>query len=361
MDEFVRLGRAAFLTKYGFGRARDYFVRHPTAGVDCDSKAIAGAAHGHQWPAEGPLSAKDFSGGDATVARVLTGLGFEMVGVGGEWSELEAELIVTDYLNMLTLELTGQSYNKSARRRALLERLRGRSEGSIEFKHANISAVMVELGFPYLRGYKPRSHFQRDRLTRTVAAMLTRFPLLDEAALSAVERPALMPEPLDFASIKAEAPARQHRTEEAVPPSFVASPIRRDYLEREARNRSLGAAGEKFVVAYERWRLDRQGLGQLATQVEHVSATRGDGLGYDVLSFERDGRERFIEVKTTAFGETTPFFVSVNEARFARQETERFRLYRLFNFRIDPRFFELPGALEQHCHLDPSTYRASMR
>ena len=361
MDEFVRLGRAAFLTKYGFGRARDYFVRHPTAGVDCDSKAIAGVAYGHQWPAEGPLSAKDFSGGDATVARVLTELGFEMIGAGGEWSELEAELIVTDYLNMLTLELTGQSYNKSARRRALLERLRGRSEASIEFKHANISAVMIELGFPYLRGYKPRIHFQRDRLTSAVPAMLTRFPLLDEAALSAVERPALVPEPMDFSTIKAVAPARQHRAEEHAPSSFTASPIRRDYLEREARNRSLGAAGEKFVVDYERWRLARHGLDRLATQVEHVSATRGDGLGYDVLSFEHDGRERFIEVKTTAFGETTPFFVSANEARFARQEIERFRLYRLFNFRIDPRFFELPGALEQHCHLDPSTYRASMR
>jgi len=151
MDEFVRLGRAAFLTKYGFGRARDYFVRHPTAGFDCDSKAIAGAAYGHQWPAEGPLSAKDFSGRDATVARVLTRLGFEMVGAGGEWSELEVELIVVDYLNRLTLELTGQSDNQSTRFRSLKQRLPGKSGNVIAYEQARISAVLSDLGFPHLR------------------------------------------------------------------------------------------------------------------------------------------------------------------------------------------------------------------
>jgi hypothetical protein len=53
----------------------------------------------------------------------------------------------------------------------------------------------------------------------------------------------------------------------------------------------------------------------MADRVEHVSATRGDGFGYDVLSFEPDGRERFIEVKTTAFGAMVPFFVTRNELR----------------------------------------------
>lgn len=358
LDEFVQIGRTRFLERYGFGRARDYFVLHPATRALCDSKAIVGAAYGHQFPAEGPLGPADFSGGDATVATVLTALGFAMEGAAGDWSRDEVELIVGDYLQMLTLELTGQSYNKTARRRALLDRLNARSKGSIEFKHANISAVMVELGFPYLRGYKPRFHFQRDVLTEVVASQVQRYPLLDVAVMSAVERPALEPEPLDFAKVKSPAPARQHRTGEAVP--TYSAPVKRDYLEREARNRSLGKAGEKFVLNYERWRLIELGVGQLADKVQHVSETLGDGLGYDVLSFEPDGRERFVEVKTTAFGETTPFFVSSNEVRFARAQNERFRLYRLFDFRSAPRFFELAGAIEQHCHLDPATYRAAL-
>lgn len=38
--------------------------------------------------------------------------------------------------------------------------LNGRSPGAIEFKHANISAILIEIGFPYLDGYKPRGNYQ---------------------------------------------------------------------------------------------------------------------------------------------------------------------------------------------------------
>jgi hypothetical protein len=44
MGEFDRLGRDAFLAKYGFGGARAYFLVHE--GRRYDSKAIVGAAHG---------------------------------------------------------------------------------------------------------------------------------------------------------------------------------------------------------------------------------------------------------------------------------------------------------------------------
>jgi len=72
-----------------------------------------------------------------------------------------------------------------------------------------------------------------------------------------------------------------------------------------------------------------------------------------------DGQPRFIEVKTTTFGDRTPFFVSSNELAFSRQKANEFRLYRLFDFRAAPRMFELAGPVDQHCVLDPMTYRAS--
>lgn len=137
------------------------------------------------------------------------------------------------------------------------------------------------------------------------------------------------------------------------------APIQRDYAAREAQNRSLGQAGEVFALGFERWRLLQMGAGQLAEQVAHVSVTEGDGLGYDIRSFEADGRPRFIEVKTTSFGERTPFFVSANELRFAQDHAPQFRLYRLFDFRATPRLFELVGSIDQHCLLDAATYRAS--
>lgn len=70
--EFDSLGREAFLSKYGFGPARDYFLEHN--GRQYDSKAIVGSAHGHQTGT--PLRAGEFSGGDATVAARLAALGF---------------------------------------------------------------------------------------------------------------------------------------------------------------------------------------------------------------------------------------------------------------------------------------------
>jgi 5-methylcytosine-specific restriction enzyme A len=73
--EFDRLGRDRFLEKYGFGPARSYLL--VVDGKTYDSKAIVGAAHGF-LPDQEPLAASDFSGGAATVGRLLSRLGFEV-------------------------------------------------------------------------------------------------------------------------------------------------------------------------------------------------------------------------------------------------------------------------------------------
>ena len=279
---------------------------------------------------------------------------------GHDWQRGEVELIVADYLSMLLCELAGQPYNKTVHRRQLMQRLPGRSAGSIEFKHCNISAVMLELGFPYIEGYKPRANFQRGELIDIVSRQVARHAQLDQVALSAVERPAVALVQYDFSSVLAEAPRTQQpvRVREDSR-GYLRAPIHRDYLLREERNRSLGQAGETFALDYERWRLIRLGVGQLAEKVRHVAVVEGDGLGYDIRSFESDGSDRFIEVKTTSFGERTPFFVSSNEVQFARDHEQAYRLYRLFDFRRAPRMFEIAGPVESHCRLDATTFRAS--
>jgi 5-methylcytosine-specific restriction protein A len=77
MNEYDRLGPDAFLRKYGFGRAKTYFLVH--GGRSYDSKAIAGVAHGYAVPSEGPLSNKRFSGGETAAAKWLRDAGFEVV------------------------------------------------------------------------------------------------------------------------------------------------------------------------------------------------------------------------------------------------------------------------------------------
>lgn len=278
---------------------------------------------------------------------------------GEDWSRYEVEACVADYLQMLALQLNGQSFNKTERITALMERLDGRSKASVEYKFRNVSAVMRGLGWPTVNGYKALENYQL-LLLEIVESQLQTNPHLHAAVENAVQRPAIATEPPSL--MQAWVPVPKASKLKQVPPEYAPrfSPAHRDYLAQEARNRSLGKAGELFVLELEAQRLHDAGKRILAERIEHASATRGDGLGYDVLSFEEDGRERLIEVKTTAFDELTPFFVSRNELARSVADAPRYQLYRVFDFRSRPRVFSLPGAITAHCRLDPTSYLAQL-
>ena len=76
------------------------------------------------------------------------------------WSRDEVEVTVADYFDMLRQELGGLPVNKAEHNERLRRLLGNRSRGSVEFKHANISAVLTLYGYPYIDGYKPRFNFQ---------------------------------------------------------------------------------------------------------------------------------------------------------------------------------------------------------
>lgn len=275
------------------------------------------------------------------------------------WADTEVEAIVADYFHMLTLELAGQAVNKTVHRKALKLKLNGRPDGAVERKHQNISAILLELGCPCIRGYKPLPNYQ-SLLRDAVLDRLARDRKFDVAALTAVEQPAAPPLITDPSEVLVQPPALVHRAEDQpVAYRLDRKGVFRDYLDREARNRSLGEAGEAFVLEFEQRRLHAAGARKLADRIDHVARSRGDGLGYDVLSYEIDGSERFIEVKTTSFGQMTPFFVSRNEVEFSEEAGSRFHLYRLFDFRKSPRMFDLAGPVKENCRLDPVSYRAS--
>jgi hypothetical protein len=270
------------------------------------------------------------------------------------WSHAEVEAAVAAYLEMLIFELAGRPFNKAERRRTLRRLLDGRSESAIERKHQNISAVLLELGSPYVEGYKPLRNYQR-LLWDVVAERVRAMPELQRAVQSTIDEPVADPAVADILSAWTAAPEPRERsryTRDRPPPRVQAV----DWLQREAANAALGAAGERFVLAYEQARLIAARRERLASRIEHVSRTRGDGAGYDILSFDADGRERLIEVKTTGFGAYTPFHVTRNEVAVSREARERYHLYRVFGFRRGPRLFGVNGALDQVCVLDPTAF-----
>ncbi len=82
----------------------------------------------------------------------------------------------------------------------------------------------------------------------------------------------------------------------------------------------------------------------------------GDGLGYDVGSFFPDGRERFIEVKTTNYGVRTPFYITKGEVSFSERRADAFSLYRVHGFARDPRLYVLDGSVRERARLNPQVF-----
>jgi hypothetical protein len=277
---------------------------------------------------------------------------------GDDWTREEVEATVGDYFAMLRDELAGVPVNKAQHNERLRRLLRGRSKGSVEFKHANISAVLTLHGYPYIDGYKPRFNFQA-LLEQVVLEYLEVHrdffePLLGGPVLS----PAESPEPTAFDVNRViEAPPETMRIPRTVwSPSAPLS--RFDFVARDAANRDLGRRGEEFVVELERKRLHDSGRRDLVQRIEWTSQVRGDGAGYDVQSFNGDGTPRLIEVKTTGLGKYFPFNVTVNEVRCSQARADAFHLYRVFHFGPDARLYVLAGELSKSCHLDPTQYRA---
>jgi hypothetical protein len=277
---------------------------------------------------------------------------------GDDWSLEEVEAIVGDYFSMLRAELAGENYSKATHRQALAPQLNERSNGSIEFKHANISAVMIAYGLPYIDGYKPRGNYQQ-LVERVVLEYLATAPqffdrLLQSTVLSPTEKPlvtsgwsAVITEPPD----PVDAPNRVWNPQARVVPI--------DFVQRDADNRRLGKLGEEFVFDLECRHLhDDLKRPDLAKRVEWTSQERGDGAGYDIRSFESDGRDRYIEVKTTGLAKAFPFVVTANEVACSESLRDDYHLYRVFRFSRDPGVYVLRGALSVSCKLAPSQFRA---
>ena len=281
-----------------------------------------------------------------------------MTDVRRNWSISEVEATVEDYFDMLRLELTKQDLEKAAHWRTLMKRLDNRSRGAIERKHQNISAILIEMGIPFIEGYKPLSNYQRS-MPDVVCEYLRKNPALQDLFRVDSDDAPEMPSVDDWLSAMEKPPSQEEKEQSiGLKEPAINNPAGVNYLEREARNQALGAAGEEFIINYERARLIQAGRESLADRIEHVSETRGPSAGYDILSYETDGRDRFIEAKTTKYGKYTPFYITMNELTFSEKNSSQYYLYRLFGFRTKPRMFALHGRLHGQCNLEPSVFIA---
>jgi hypothetical protein len=122
------------------------------------------------------------------------------------------------------------------------------------------------------------------------------------------------------------APTSAQIENNAITPSTI------DFIEKEIRNKHLGLLGELFILKGEIDFLKSNGKNDLASKVQHVSVQIGDGLGFDILSYDLLGNEKKIEVKTTRSNISRPFYITRNELEISSKNPENYYLYRLFDF-----------------------------
>ncbi len=313
---------------------------------------------------------RDFSGGEGSSAanRVLRDLGFEVVPkrssgdvddsstvYGQVWTAVENEALTAAYFEMLAEEQAGRAVVKRTFTRQLELTLPGRTHKSIEFKLQNVSAVLFQEGFPWIDGYKPAANYQR---------------VLRDVVFSALDGPKDLRAILEAKATEVPInPVTDALLEREISPPLVAKLKRTGIGQpresvwrgamRDEANRALGRKGEEWTMALERERLTQAGRADLSDKVDWVSQTKGDGMGFDVLSFAPDGSERWIEVKTTNAGPSAPFLLTRHELEVWESNVDRYRLRRLVSFSSDPHFYTLEGAPDRRLSLRTAVWEGT--
>ncbi len=133
-------------------------------------------------------------------------------------------------------------------------------------------------------------------------------------------------------------------------------------FERENRiKRNLGKRGEEIVVKFENESLQKINREDLADKIEWVSQ-EDDSLGYDIITYDEEGKKKFIEVKATTNSPSLSvnFIISNNQYRVA-QKTNNYYFYIVFNAKSkNPKVWKIKNPikhLDKGLTLTPISYR----
>lgn len=139
-----------------------------------------------------------------------------------------------------------------------------------------------------------------------------------------------------------------------------------DWEQVNSRRTELGFQGECFAFRFETNRVIN--FAPLDTaRIIHLSVEQGDGAGFDIISLNEDGSDRYIEVKTTEGDWQTPFYMTSNEIEFFQlhMEDNNAFIYRVYNFNriTQTGFIQVISAQElyQNYNFDPISYKVSLK
>lgn len=270
----------------------------------------------------------------------------------------QREILVQNYFIMLDAEIQGALYSKADHRNRLLKELGVADVDALDRSHRHISAVLAEMGLPFVDSFPPEGGYAAE-LEKAVRAFIEGNPeFVDSLWVEELPPPASIPVELDDSRAHWVPAPDISGFKPSARPSWHPEGVNEiDFRIREARNRSLAMAGERFVLAFERARLRETGQKELQERIRWQSQTYGESFGYDILSVDPDGGDRYICVKTTNYGSRFPFTLSLHELERARENPDRFHIYRVFRFAHGAKLF-MVSAREIPDRLQPVAFRA---
>lgn len=121
-----------------------------------------------------------------------------------------------------------------------------------------------------------------------------------------------------------------------------------DHVTRQRRNKFIGDLGEQIVLQHERLSCPAR----FVDKIVHSSKSEGDGLGFDILSYDQNGNQKYIEVKAAKGSANKPFFISRTELERSRVEGVKYFLYRLYNLdeeHMTADYYIIQGDLSKYC------------
>lgn len=268
------------------------------------------------------------------------------------------EILVQNYFVMLDAELQGELYSMADHRNRILKELGETDAARVDTAHGHIGALLADLGLPAVEAFPPQAG-AAPALQKVVRHFIEANPELVEALwLDAVPPHSSIPVELDDPGAH-WVPAPQGESYNP-PPSASWHPDNVqevDFRVRENKNEALKTSGERFVLAFERARLRKNGQRDDIKRVAWQSQTHGDSYGYDILSYDEKGGERRIVVKTTNFNQRFPFTLNMAELDRLRQDPARFFIYRVFRFSRGAKLFILSGKNLDAKKLQPVAFR----
>jgi hypothetical protein len=131
-----------------------------------------------------------------------------------------------------------------------------------------------------------------------------------------------------------------------------------DWSKKQATSSKLGLLGEELVIHIEKQKLEELGFLDKTEDIQK----KLDGEGYDIYSYDENGDEIFIEVKTTKGNIDEPFYLSINEKEFWQRHSEKYVIYRLYNYDYlnkTANIYKIKGSELSEFILSPTNFEVS--